>query len=61
MNNQEIQKLDELTLDLNMDLAILNSAVGSFDDNLQICDLINFVKKIYKNSEEIRNIFNDSL
>lgn len=61
MNEQEIQKLDNLTLDLKMDIAVLNSAVGSFDDNLQVCDLINFVGKIYKKSKEVRDIFNDSL
>lgn len=60
MNQQEIEKLDELTLDLNMDLCILKSAVTCFDDDLEISDLINFVQKLYKTSNKIRGIFYDS-
>lgn len=60
MNQQEMQKLDELTLDLNMDLCILKSAVMCFDDDLEASDLVNFVQKLYKTSNEIRNIFYDS-
>jgi hypothetical protein len=60
MNKEQLQKIDWLTLDLNMDLSVLNSAVMSFNDDLQICDLINFVERIYKTSDEIREIFDNS-
>lgn len=59
MNEENIEKLNNLTLDLNFDLAILNSAISNFDENLEICMLENFVKDIYKKSEEIRSIFNN--
>jgi len=61
MNQELIQRIDELTLDLNMDLSILNSAVRNFDGDLEVCSLVNFVEKIYKLSDEIREIFNNSL
>lgn len=61
MSNSEIQKLDELTLDLNFDLCILNSAIKGDDGDLEPCILTGFVEKIYKTSNEIRNIFADSL
>lgn len=60
MNQQEIEKLDKLTLDLNMDLCILKSAIMCFDDDLETNDLVNFVQKLYKTSIEIRSIFYDS-
>lgn len=60
MNQQELQKLDELTLDLNMDLCILKSAIICFDDDLKTSDLVNFVQKLYKISNEIRDIFYNS-
>lgn len=61
MNRNEIEKIDNLTLDLNMDLCILKSAVGCFDNDLEISDLINFTERIHKTSNEIRQIFDDSL
>jgi len=54
MKNEQIEKLDELTLDINFNLAILNSAVKDYD-NLEICMLENFIETIYKTSKEIRN------
>jgi hypothetical protein len=57
MNKEQIQKLDDLTLMLNFDLAVLNSATQ--DDNLEIYMLNPFVEKIYKDSEEIRTIFDN--
>lgn len=56
MNENQIDRLDSLTLDLNYDLAILRSAVKDSID-LEVCSLEHFVEKIYKDSEEIRNIF----
>lgn len=61
MNQQELQKLDELILDLNMNLCILKSAVACFDDDLETSDLINFVESIYNVSKEIRHILENSL
>lgn len=60
MKKEQIEKLDELTLDVNFDLAILTSAVRDYD-NLEVCMLESFMKKIYKNSKEIRNIFEDEV
>lgn len=60
MNQQEIEKLDELTLDLNMDLCVLKSAVASLDDDLEVSDLVNIAERIYKISSEIRDVFYDS-
>ena len=61
MNQEQIQKIDNMTLDLNMDLSILNSAVGNAEDDLEVCALVNFVGKIYKLSSEIRDVFDNSL
>ena len=58
MNKEQIEKLDDLTLDINFDLAILNSAVKD-SENLEVCTLENFVERIYQNSEKIRNIFDN--
>lgn len=58
MNKEQIERIDELTMNLNFDLAILNSAVKDFD-NLEVCVLDNFVEKIYISSGEIRSIFED--
>lgn len=60
MKKQDLQKLDELTLDLNMDLCVLKSAIMCFDEDLKVDDLTNFVQNIYKTSNKIRDIFYDS-
>lgn len=60
MNLKQITKLDNLTLELNFDLAILNSAIKDFD-NLEVCVLNRFIEKIYQDSEQIRNIFNNEI
>lgn len=56
MNEEQIERLDALTLELNNDLAVLKSAVKDNLD-LEVCSLEHFVERIYKDSEEIRNIF----
>lgn len=57
MNQDEIIKLEKLALDLNTDLCILKNAVTNNENNdLQLSDLIDFVEKAYKMSEEIRRI-----
>ncbi len=61
MNKEQLQKLDNLTLDLNMDLEVLNNAVRNSDDDLTVCSLINFMGEVYKISNEIRDIFDNSL
>lgn len=60
MNKEQIEKLDELTLNINFDLAILAGAVKDYD-NLEVCMLEDFVERIYKNSKEIRNIFEEEV
>jgi len=61
MNQELLQKIDDLTLDLKMDLSVLNSAVKNYDNDLEVCSLVNFVEIIYKLSDEIREIFDNSL
>lgn len=59
MNSNDLQKLDNLSLELNANLCLLKSAVTSFDEDLEVYDLIYFVEKIYKLSNQIRKIFNN--
>ena len=62
MNQEEISKIDELTLYLDTDVRILRNAITNPDnDDLQIFDLVDFIEKISKTSMEIRNIFTSSL
>lgn len=60
MNEEQLQRLDRLTLCLNFDLTILNSALKG-NDNLEIFILEDFVEKIYQNSEKIRRIFDSEV
>lgn len=60
MAKEQLEQLDILTLSLNFNLAILNSAVKD-SENLEICMLESFVEKIYMTSNEIRNIFNNEI
>lgn len=60
MNKEQINRLDELTLYMNFDLTILNSALKD-ENNLEVCALGHFVEQIHQKSEEIRNIFVDEL
>ncbi len=60
VKTKQITRLDDLTLELNFDLAILYSAVSN-PDKLEICALNHFVEKIYYASEEIRNIFDNEI
>jgi hypothetical protein len=60
MNKEQIERLDALTLGLNFNLAVLNSAVKN-NDNLEVYSLEHFIEIIYKDSEKIRNIFEDEI
>lgn len=60
MNTKELEELDILTLNINFDLAILNSAIKD-SDYLEVYTLTRFVERIYKNSEEIRKIFDNEI
>lgn len=60
MNEEQIERLDNLTLDITFDLAILNSAVKD-DNNLETYVLENFVRRLYQTSVKIRNIFDNEL
>ncbi len=61
MKAKQLQKIDDLNLDLNMDLNVLNCAINSLDENLEASDLINIVERLYETSSEIRNIFDNSI
>lgn len=61
MNKNPIQALDDLTLCLNFDLAILYSAIQDANEELEVHMLENFIKKIYEHSKEIRNIFDNEV
>ena len=61
MDKEQLQKIDDLTLDLNMELCVLKSAVICFDDDLEVSDLVNFTERIYKISNDVRKIFDESL
>lgn len=60
MNTEELEKLDDLTLDLSFDLSILNSAIKD-SENLKLYELTNFVERIYQDSEKIRKIFDNEI
>lgn len=60
MNQKELNRLDCLTLDLNMNLNVLYSAIMCFNDELEVCDLINIVKNLYGTSVKVRELFNNS-
>lgn len=60
MNAQQIDRLDDLTLEIDNNLSILNSAVKD-SENLEICSLGSFVENIYSNSKQIRDIFIDEV
>lgn len=57
MNANQLEKIDDLTFELHMDLNILNCALKNNDDDLEICSLNSFVEKLYQKSKEIRDIF----
>lgn len=62
MNNDELSKIELLSVDINTDLCILTNAMRNSDNNnLEIDDLILFVDRIYNSSNEMRNIFVNSL
>lgn len=57
MTEEENNKLEELTLCINMDLNILYNALKYVDEDLDIAALSYFSEKIYKKSCESRNLF----
>jgi len=57
MNKEQINKIDDLTLDINFNLAILKSAIKNDDTDLELCFLEPFVENIYQTSQEIRDMF----
>ncbi len=57
MNQDEINKLQRLSLDLNTDLCILKNAIKNGDDNdLHVSDLANSIENLYTMSDKIRKI-----
>lgn len=61
MKQQQLQTLDDLTLDLHTNLCILISAVKCDDSDLEIYSLVDFIEEIYKQSKNVRHIFENSL
>ncbi len=62
MNQEELSKIEVLSIDINTDLCILKNAMTNPDDNdLAIDDLIDFVERIHKASNEMRSVFVNSL
>lgn len=61
MNKAQIEEIDNLTLDLNFDLAVLYSAIKDADEELEVYMLENFIERIYKISSNIRNIFDNEI
>jgi hypothetical protein len=62
MNEEELSQIEVLSIDINTDLCILKNAMTNPDDNtLVMDDLVDFVAKIYKTSDEMRNVFVNSL
>jgi len=57
MDELKIEQLDDLTLSLNLDLNLLNSALKDDYGDLEICAISNFVEKIYNDSNSIRELF----
>lgn len=61
MNNDELSKIEVLSIDINTDLCILINAMKNTDDNnLEIDDLILFVDRIYSTSNKIIKVFINS-
>ena len=50
MEQEKLNKLDELTHYINMDLNILHNALKYADEDLEIAAISNFSEKIYKQS-----------
>jgi hypothetical protein len=61
MNQQELAKLEKLCSDLNENLNILNSAVNNDNNELQVCDLANFINETFNISNEAREIFYNTI
>ncbi len=57
MDEIKLGQLDELTLSINLDLNLLNSALKDDTGELEICSISHFVEKIYNDSDKIRNLF----
>lgn len=57
MTIEEMDKLDELTLYIHMDLNILYNSLKYMDEELDITALSYFVETIYKNSCKVRELF----
>lgn len=61
MNQEELSKIEILSIDINTDLCILKNAMANPDNDLVIDDLIGFIERIYNASNEMRNVFVNSL
>lgn len=58
MNEEQLYKIEGLTLEMHMELEILNSALKYMEmEGADVCALSSFVEKIYEKSDNIRKIF----
>ena len=62
MNQEDLSQIEILSIDINTDLNILKNAMSNPDDNtLVMDDLVDFVERIYKMSDEMRKVFVNSI
>ena len=61
MTSDEITEIQKLAWILKSDLNILKTAIENPDGNLEILDLVEFINKIYENSNNLVKIFATSL
>ena len=57
MNEEQLDKIDELSLEISLELNILHNALKYTDEELEIAAVSHFVENIYKKSTELRSIF----
>lgn len=58
MNDEDLRKIEVLSLNIKTDLCILKNAMKNNHNNtLEIGDLISFVERTYSTSDEVLNIF----
>lgn len=57
MTDEELSKIEILSININTDLCILKNAMTNQENDLRIDDLTDFVEKIYTASNEMRNVF----
>jgi hypothetical protein len=58
MDEKQLEKIEELTMEVHMNLEILNHALKQMEmDGIDVCAVSSFVEIIYKKSDKIINNF----